>query len=461
MKVYIPIVLVLCIAQTTPAQSALEGKIMSVNGKTIPKVVVSAEKQYQTDIFTGTTEDISTDGKFRIAFDSPGIYNVSIHSVFHNDLSFPFLVYDQEPVSIDIYLIPKVYNDGRYFGIPEYREWIRVYGNFNGYKYEEGVDFELNRDGSVSAQIETHRDTLRYQTRGLADGQSVLPGASAYHLRPDGSFEGVLVKAEGADEFEIKYDPSEEFPYPRAVGDFQIPVNVSKRAFFHFKNPNDRYWTEPLVLRNGFYLPFSVIDAPLFSLRDSSLKESINEIRALHLILKNLEKRKNQVEAAIDKQDLHQQQKSALYIAYAGLAAVEKQYIEYTSRQDKHQKEKADINTSLIERIINEVSPLHPLWAGRHSPVILAEVLNCNTASIQYLEQVAENHTNNRVVRDAILFLTRFRAADFSEAEDTPYHNWVINRYGNGNLAGLVRQLFRESKNQEPGPSSCRSVQYN
>ncbi|MEX0648049.1 MAG: carboxypeptidase-like regulatory domain-containing protein [Balneolaceae bacterium] len=453
MRYFILVLFILFAAGPSAAQTTLHGTILSTNEEPIPKVIIKAENQLHSDLFSDNTAGITEDGEFHLSFDNPGIYSVSISSVFHPTVRFPLLVYDQGSIEADIYILPKKYNDGKYFHHPEYLEWIRVYGDFNHYNYDEGVPFTLNDDGSVTAEITVDRDTIRYQLRGLAGGASVLPGAASYDQRPDGSFEATLIKPPGEETFKIHYDPSEEFPYPR-MGNSRDPVRLSKNAFINFKNLSDRNWVEPLILRNIYYTSIKFIE----STRDISAEyaddEDLRDMTMGRYLLKQIDKSKKQVESEIEKGGHHQQQLAALYVAYAGLLAQEKHYMSYPDDSEPE----FEINQSLLEKIIRDVPAVHPLWAGRFSPVILAEVLECNTQSVRYIEEMAEHHQNDDVFRETVLFLTTLHANRYSDAEEMPYYQWVIRRYGDRNLARRVRNTFREVSTSEAAPDLCRRV---
>ena len=449
-------ILLMCSALRGEAQTRLQGTILSTNGKTISDVVITAERTDPSDIFSEEAEArYSPDGSYSMQFDAPGIYMVTIRAVFHRTLRLPILIYDQDVIEADLYILPAAYNRGTYFKNPEYLEWIRVYGDFNGYDFFNGIPFRLNDDGSITATIPAEKNTIRYQIKGL--GASVLPGAHDYHLREDGSFEAILIKPEGSDVFEITYDPSEEMIYSRSPIPENIPFRINRSHYIRFGNPNDLYWIEPLkLLRNAFYSTFTVIETPDDIPPDIlTEKESINinvaeEFPWLHQI----EDQMRNIESTLRNKPLHEQQISAFLIGYTGLLTQIKLWTEMMNTVNPQQTESlgedpVSPDKELLKWILNEVSPIHPLWgSGRSAATSLIESFEFDPEAIRYAEEMAQHHASDDVVRTMSLFLIRHRAPEFDRVEEMPYYQWIIERYGDNNLAQRARLVFQEQRGE-------------
>jgi len=199
-----------------------------------------------TNIFT-LPDKVYADknGSFSVTFEDPGIYTLSVRGVFHKSVRIPVMIYDQDKIELDIFLLPHSYNNGEYFDQQVYLKWIRAYGNFNGYDFFSGEIFRANKDGSISAFIKTDLDTIRYQIRGLTRGIAVLPGADEYSTIGS-DFEAVIYNTSDTDSVELRFNPNEKQPYARVLPEAPVSWQVSLAAFVHFHNDNDKYWSLPL-----------------------------------------------------------------------------------------------------------------------------------------------------------------------------------------------------------------------
>lgn len=304
------------------AQTAIHGKLLSVDGGIIPKTSISIHQDNPRDVFS-EYEDIydGADGAYRIEIHEPGIYNITFRGIYHRPLTMHFLIIDQPVIEMDVLLLPTYCNDGRYFSNEEYLQWIRVVGNFNSYNYHTGKSFSKNHDGSISAFIPVTSDTVRYQIKGLGygwSGPTPLPMADKYQIRDDRSFESVLYRNLPADSLEIRYIPGETIPFERELPSVEQDW-LNANGFISFKNRVDRHWTEPIRLLQFIGPSIPIIEQDLTSGLSADeqidyLNKYYSDESAEHLI-----EVKQRVLSDLSNLDIHPQQREILFLGYAAI----------------------------------------------------------------------------------------------------------------------------------------------
>ena len=452
-------------ASGAAAQTAIHGKLLSVDGSILPKTVISIHQDSPRDIFS-EYDDIyaGTNGSYRFELQEPGIYNITFRGIYHRPLTIPILVIDQPSIEMDVLLFPTYFNDGRYFINEEYLHWIRVVGNFNNYDYHTGIPFSENEDGSISAFIPVISDTVRYQVRGLGygwSGHTPLPLADEYQIREDRSFESVLYNKLPADSLEIRYIPGETIPFERELSAAQQEwLNAS--GFVSFKNSEDRQWTEPISLMHviGSSIPFIERDLTSGLAADEqihylnkfySLESAEHLIEVKHRFLKSL-----------DYPDIHPRQREILFLGYAALlfqVEFQKRRLEYImndsdERLSSNRKERLDdvlnrldditIENEILMQIPEQVIPVHPLWSrAQMLPQFLLNVTGGERNFIEYFTEIVKHHPAESAVERVISALVRELADDYETVEEMEVYQIVVERFGEGEVARRAHEAFR------------------
>ena len=434
-KLLILIVLLSANLNVAHAQTEVNGTIVSVNGEQIPVATIDVSAIGPTDIFTLPDKEFADeDGEFSVSFSNPGINSLTIRGVFHKTVSIPLMIYDQEKVSMSVYLVPVSYNDGKYFDIQAYLRWIRVFGNFNDYDFFSGEIFRANDDGSISAFIKTDLDTIRYQVRGLTNGIAVLPGADDYAALGS-NFEAILYKVSDADSVEIRFHPNETQPYSHAYTNSPATRQIPISAFVHFKDYSDKFWSIPLQRVQTSRISYQPIEKPAYSGIPENILKEARSMGYDFLSTKRISSFRDSVIKDLNENNLHPQQTSALLISYVGLVEQQRsrqQYLERTGREPQAMQ----IDDNIFDRIFNTVDPRNPVWALNHdAPLVLLEETGYSSDAVAYAERMIRQHANDMVVRNLVLRLIERRAGDFESIKEMPYYNWIVDRYGENNLA--------------------------
>lgn len=353
---------------------------------------------------------------------------------------------------MDLYILPKRVNDGRYFHRDSYRFWIRAYGNFNDFDFHSGTHFTYNEDGSISAEIVTDMDPLEYQIRGISQGPDVLPGAAYYRLLENNSFAAVIPNPDG--KVTITYEPGNIKPFERVVPKIQNLSDFTHSSFFYFHNPDDQHWVYPLLLARG-HSPRALLLNSIDDIRFDDVLISTPGFGSPSLFVQRynagIAKALNNVSEWLKSENLYSQQESALLIAYIGLIHQAIWYYQQlVGNQIRNRENDAiifDLNPEIARKIVSSVSPNHPLWASAGNvPEILITLLNESDSVISYVENVARNHQEYDVVRVAYQALISRNAPKYATIEEMPYYNWIIEQHGQGSLARLARSWYSTAR---------------
>lgn len=93
------------------AQTEVNGTIVSVNGEPIPLVSIDVSAIGPTNIFTLPEKSYAGEnGEFSVTFNEPGIYTLTVRGVFHKSVRIPLVVYEQDQMSMTIYLFSKFFD---------------------------------------------------------------------------------------------------------------------------------------------------------------------------------------------------------------------------------------------------------------------------------------------------------------------------------------------------------------
>lgn len=441
-------------------QTSIRGRVLSADGRTIPQTVISIRPETKRDIFSGHYEDVfpGEDGSYQFQIHDPGIYRIFFRGVFHNGVSIPVMVYDQPSMTMNILLMPKYFNDGYYFDQDNYTEWIRITGNFNNYSYETGKKFSLNPDGSISAFVPINSDTLRYQVRGITYGRgsAVLPQADEFGLREDGSFEAVLYNNLPKDSLEIRYDPGRSIPFKRHLSDPDgVEPGISTLSgFISLQNQKNEHWIRPLGWLHPYNTTFRFVEWEMSEGIPIQTQKDVQKKVINALFSADLSEELEEISRDLSNDELHPQQKVILTMSYAsvlGWMARKTLFQQMRSEQsflhDNQPGEQVPIvnpDSEILMSIPEMVPPVHPAWMYNNGAVdyLLTESGDPETF-IEYFYDVVSYHPDDRAVRFIALSIIRHFGSEYSSVEEMPVYQFILERYGENNLARDVQLAFR------------------
>lgn len=398
-----------------------------------------------TNIFT-LPDKVFADknGRYSVTFENPGIYTLTVRGVFHKSVRVPLMIYDQDEIGMDIYLLPHSYNNGEYFDQQVYLKWIRAYGNFNKYDFFSGEIFMANEDGSISAFINTDLDTIRYQIRGLTSGVTVLPGADEYSaLKSD--FEAVIYNTPETDSVELRFNPNKKQPYAHILPQAPVSWQVSFAAFIYFHNDNDKYWSLPLERTHSTRLVYNTVSPTEDSgIPAAAIKKAMFRSYGF-LSSGHMSAFRDSVLSALEFEDLHPKQRSALLISYLGSIHQQRARERYLHNIGQEPSE-LKIHREIFEEIFRSVDPGNPVWAlNDEAPLMLLRESNFSDEAVSYTEQMIRNHADGMVVRHLVLRLIERFANDYENVTDMPYYRIIVDRYGERHLARRAVLAFQQA----------------
>lgn len=432
----------------TAAQTVLNGKVLSADGTPITKAQISTITPGVQDIFTERQirVNVAEDGAYQLNIDRPGIYMLTVRGVFHHTLNIPLMVYDQTAIEMNILMLPKYFNDGRYFGNRDYLEWIRVTGNFNDYDFHSGAQFALNSDGSISAMVPVTSDTMRIQVRRLSYGQGVdaIPPADKYELLPDNSFVSVIYSNLPSDSLEIRYVPGETIPYRRFLPDNRSPNSLTVRGFLTFGNELDRYWSEPLSTMQTNFLQLRVVDYR-FSEGIPPLDQiALQDGEAMSLFDKDWKSTMEEITDALKNNSLHEQQVNLLLMAYAGVvhrATINRDYLIRFGREENPPE--VEYDQVIVDRIPDEIMPRHPGWARNGQlPIFLLEQYQFNERWTNYFTDLVRYHNNSDLAAKVSLAIVEGTTEYYLSVDQMPVYQAIQERFGEGNVLRRAEEIF-------------------
>lgn len=441
-------------------QTSIRGRVLSADGSTISKTVISIHPETRRDIFSGQYEDIfpDDDGSYQFQIHEPGIYRIFFRGVFHNNVSIPALVYDQPSMTMNILLMPKYFNNGYYFDQDNYTEWIRIIGDFNNYSFETGRKFSLNPDGSISAFVPVNSDTIRYQIRGLTygSGSAVLPQADEFGIREDGSFEAVLYNDLPKDSLEIRYNPGRSIPFKRHLSD---PDGAEPRistlsGFISLQNKKNEHWIRPLGLLQPYNRTYHFTEWEMSEGIPVQTQKNVQKELISSIFNADLSDELEQISRDLSKDELHPQQKVILTMSYASVLGwmarktlFQQMRSEHSMLQDNQPEEqvpKVKHDSKILMSIPKIVPPVHPAWIYNNGAVdyLLTEIRDPEMF-INYFYDVVSYHPDDRAVQLISVSIIRHFGSEYSSVEEMPVYQLILDRYGENDLARDAQLAFR------------------
>ena len=455
------------------AQTTIKGRMLSVDGRTIPETLISVSRENPTDMFDRfEDQSAESDGTYKITIQEPGIYNVTFKGIYHRSITIPFLIVHQDDIEMDLLLLPNVYNDGRFFGNEEYLQWIRVFGNFNSYDYSNGIPFSLNADGSISAFIPVAADTVRYQVRGLGYGRAgamPLPLADEYGTREDKTFESVIYHNLPPDSIEVRYVPGETIPFQRVIPADTDHEWLNASALISFKNSTDRYWAEPIVLIRYFRRIIPIIERDLKTgLSDAEYVVYLKRFYLPDNTADHLTESIERIKKEASNPSLHPEQRAVLTLGYAAAHYRLEMYQRMLQRNqlsirdmlnagtrgdtvsDTELIDHIAIDTELILKIPDLIVPTHPVWnRAQMLPQYLLNSTDTNPVFLDYFLEVVKHHPDENVIQHMLGALIRKQAQNYKTVEEMNVYKAIIERFGERELARRAHEIFRSANNRE------------
>lgn len=455
------VVLLIFVSPALEAQTFVSGTLLSRDVRTIQDAHIRVSPWLESGLFGGEKIiRVDADGTFSFNISNPGLYQFTFSAPMHSWVTATVLIAGQNELQFNAYLLPKRYDNGRYFKNEEYMEWIRVYGNFNNYDFNSGTRFEYNEDGSVTARIQSKADTLTWQVRGLTSGADVLPGADFYRMRHDGTYEAVIVNPDSVEV--IRYKPRETVPYHRSSRDLTVGYGL----FLQMEMASDSLWFAVADLSSNFYTRFRYIE----SLDEISTDSAIVELwqnsdvgmgefssgnyysRLLDSIIYQLKS----IENLIEKGGFPAEKEIALHLCYIHMVIqiyeMTERYNSYPLEFRSNQGEDIQFPTEIIDQKIifktfEIAPPTHPMWAVQpEAPAMILQNYDYDDEVLRYFEQMVRYNTNDQLAASLFLHLIDSETGRSSSIEETSYYYWILERYGNGNLARKAREVFYKNR---------------
>jgi hypothetical protein len=435
------------------AQTVLKGKVLSADGTPITKAQISAVIPGVQDIFAEREIRVAVedDGSYQLRFDQLGIYTLRVRGVFHSTLNIPLLVFDQPEIVMNILMLPKVFNDGRYFNNRDYLEWIRVTGNFNDYDFHTGRQFSLNSDGSITAMVPVTSDTMRIQVRGLNYGQgaSAIPPADKYELLPDNTFASVIYSSLPADSLEIHYVPGETIPYRRILPGSMRGNSPVISGFLTFRNESDRYWVEPLSTMQTHMVQFRVVEYSFSKGMPPLDQYAFQDSGPVSLFGMDWNPTLEEIADALENSSLHQQQVNLLLMAYAGV--VHRAYMnrDYMRRFGaSRDPEEVKYDPDILDRIPDEITPGHTIWSRNGLlPNFLLEHHQFSERWTTYFTELVRHHNSSDLAARLSQAIMEGTAEHYDSAEQMPVYRAIQDRFGEGRVLWRAAEIFDQVRN--------------
>lgn len=449
-----------CLLMPDPviSQTTLQGKLLSVDGTTIPKTVISIRPEVQQDIFSDQYKNVypGQDGSYQLQIKKPGLYRLTFRGVFHHEIRVPIMIYDQPEMRMNVLLLPRTFNDGVYFGEEEYLEWIRIVGNFNDYNYHAGERFKLNSDGSISAFVPVNSDTIRYQVRGLTYNQGVaaLPLADEFEYREDSGFESLLYDGLPKDSLEIRYDPKDSMPFERHFPLGVNPLEVNVSGFISFNNKEDENWVRPLSLLQPYTKVFNIVKWEMSEGVPLELQIDLQKKHSGNMFDIDFTEEFERVSNDLSKENLHPQQEVILTMSYTGIFAwmARKSMLQQMRREnpimEKFSEEKEVAKLTPDPEIIHSVPEIvpasHPAWMYNNGIVdyLLTET-DDSQKFVNYFHDVVAYNPEDRAVRLIASSMIRHLGSGYPSVEAMPVYQIILDRYGQNDLARDAHMAFR------------------
>ncbi|MFU8812466.1 MAG: carboxypeptidase-like regulatory domain-containing protein [Balneolaceae bacterium] len=439
------------LATPVVAQTIIEGTVRSANDDPIPLVHIQTVPQGPSDLFNRPQQHTAADdGSFAITLTEHGLYNMTFSGVFHRPVTIPLIITGQEVIRFDLKLHVRPYDDGRYFKNEEYLQWIRVYGDFNDYDFHSGISFSLDED-NLYADISSPADTLRLQARGLSQGVSALPGADWYERRRNGSFQSVFVRPSSGEPLTIRFNPKQPTPFHPPDGGRSIftPAADSQELYVHSEEMFHLLYSAALF--NPAMIGLTVVYCTADSECRSASALPFWFTSRYRGWATTAAEQVEQIEAIIRNEPVGPMALQAYLSAYVALVGSDHQAAEYRNRMqaqmgvDAPATEPIPVNTDLLRAFAEQVSPLHPLFHSRTGIVVqLLQLSEFSDYAIRFAEEAAKHHQNDLLVRETFLALIEHRAGEFESIEEMPYYRWIVQRYGENNLARRAILTFRD-----------------
>ena len=149
-------------------------------------------------------------------------------------------------------------------------------------------------------------------------------------------------------------------------------------------------------------------------------------------VVENLE----QIKIDLETKKLHPQQKAILMIGYLGLIDRHTKLRGFMKATARKTDAEITLNQEFADQIISSVNPRHPAWSlNTDAPLILLKLTEYDTKVVRYADQMIQHHKNDLIVRKLVLDIIERNSDQYDNILEMSFYTWIVNRYGEGNLA--------------------------
>lgn len=445
-------------------EARLSGTVTSLDGSPLPAGIVSLEPWSDDALFRSQETMLNAGGHFSLVADRAGLYRLQAYGVMHK--TFTILLWIRQPgeLNFEIRLDPVTLVRDRYFHKPQYTKWIRVFGSFNGFSYQKGVQFEHRGGPVLEAAVATSLDTLRYQLMGLGGDRLVFPGASYYEPGPENSFVAVI-PVEGDS---VRFTYRADSVYFR---DFNGGIYVSG-----MRDPNQSTWTmepaaeerlnrEIFTFRNpgrkAYLEAFTDPELSSRSANEDSLMAYWHKIWREQRVMMNPYfhgKSMRRIENRLSSASGDSLTTPMRHVLYAGYVYSASYFVRYLDMQRRLQEIRAGIppgdvqdslavNPTLLREAMLGLPLTSPLWMlWRANRTLFLDVLGHTPEVIGFMEELAEQYPVQDVANEIYyeLLLEAHRSGNSDKSRR--YYRRMVERFGSTYLSRQASDTLRQKK---------------
>lgn len=147
------------------------------------------------------TQEVKVDGSFDITLPDFGYYLLVTTGVNHKAQGIPLIADHRDPIRVDIQLAPNDYSKDP--------SNVAIFGDWNNFNPRAAEPMSKEEDGTYSFELETERDTIRYQLANIEENGHTVNGTMTDFYQYDGGgdyISGLLVEK---GRVRITFDPAQ------------------------------------------------------------------------------------------------------------------------------------------------------------------------------------------------------------------------------------------------------------
>lgn len=413
-RVTVSVVFFFFVAAFAAAQTTVTGKVSDQDGKPMLKagVVLLDPANMQVPLKFVRAD---RNGSFKIAVDSTGVWLLEFVGVDHEFRRVAFNFSKHGIFHLDVRLATYKY-------LPSFNG-AKVVGNFNDWDDKTAFPMKKQPDSTYAAVIKCDSDSVSYRLLGVAQGDLVEGTQADYYLYDNYSgYNSVVTPKNG--EVKIVFDPSKL-------------VRSDKPSAVVFEDSNS--------VEAKF--------AGVYDEMQNNEKAFVKYVRAFEASGKNprefhydwsAEENSLRTRVAEAKTTLLRKELMLAYLQLGGMAA--------------------RLDTSLARKCVYEISPASDLWAMM--PIVTNSLLAARLTKKEheeYIQKLIDENPSAGVKTTVLvseLILAKRRNDETAVAK---YYSIIVNRYGNTQMAKIVKARFSPNVAPEVGqqvpPFSVPSLQ--